>query len=150
MRTGKCPPYAMCCRAAGVRETGAAAADPDRRTLTLIISGGNEPRGVFSFHSESLHRSVNASNATLSLTVNRRAGTIGEFPNTFQGGVQDFSLGRRPKGRKSRPKAESGVDQQAPSPPARRSGGAQSLNNGAPTAQGFPLFSALRVASLDT
>ena len=62
----------------GVRETGAAAVDPDRHTLTLTIRGGSEPHGVFSFDASSLHTSVNASNMTLSLTVQRLAGTIGE------------------------------------------------------------------------
>jgi len=61
-----------------VRESGAAAADPDRQTLTLTIRGGGEPHGVFSFDTNSLHSSVNASNTTLSLTVHRLAGAIGE------------------------------------------------------------------------
>jgi len=62
----------------GVRDTGAAAVDPDRQTLTVTVRGGSEPHGVFSFDSSSLHRSLNASNTTLSLTVHRLAGTIGE------------------------------------------------------------------------
>ena len=61
-----------------MRESGAAAADPDRDTLTLTISGGGEPHGVFSFDDRSLYSSVNASNTTLSLDVHRSAGTIGQ------------------------------------------------------------------------
>ena len=62
----------------GVRATGGAAVDPDRHTLTVTIRGGDEPHGVFRFDSSSLYSSVNASNFTLSLTVHRLAGTIGQ------------------------------------------------------------------------
>jgi len=62
----------------GVRETGAAAVDRRRETLTVTIRGGGEPHGVFSFDTSSVHSSVNASNTTLSLTVRRLAGTIGQ------------------------------------------------------------------------
>jgi len=67
------------CYLTGVRDSGAAAADPDRDSLTLTIRGGSEPHGVFMFDISSLHSSVNASNATLSLTVQRLAGTIGQY-----------------------------------------------------------------------
>ena len=66
------------CDWSGVRESGAAAADPDRDRMTVIIRGGGQPHGVFSFDDSSLYNSVNASNSTLSLTVHRRAGTIGQ------------------------------------------------------------------------
>jgi len=67
------------CDCSGVRESGAAAADPDRDTMMLTISGSGEPHGVFSFDDRSLYNSVNASNTTLSLTIHRLAGTIGQY-----------------------------------------------------------------------
>ena len=63
----------------GVRDSGAAAADPDRDSVMLTIRGGSEPHGVFNFDGNSLQSTVNASNTTLSLTVQRLAGTIGQY-----------------------------------------------------------------------
>jgi len=67
-------------------------------------------------------------------------------------------LGARPNGRKSRPKAENGggvpgEGKQASSPPGGLGSAVSSpsgVQGGAPTAQRFPLFSALRMASSDT
>jgi len=69
-----------------------------------------------------------------------------------------FLLGARPNGRKSRPKAENGggvpgEGKQASSPPGGLGSAVSSpsgVQGGAPTAQRFPLFSALRMASSDT
>jgi len=66
------------CDWSGVRESGAAAADPDRDRVMVTIRGVGEPHGVFSFDDRSLYSSVNASNTTLSLTIDRLAGTIGQ------------------------------------------------------------------------
>ena len=60
----------------------------------------------------------------------------------------------RPKGRKLRPKAESGVGRHEPSPPARGPGSTVSCPSGVLAEprplKGFPLFSALRMLSPDT
>ena len=76
------------------------------------------------------------------------------YPRPCQG----FCIGARPNGRKSRPKAENGggvpgEGKQAPSPPGGLGSAVSSpsgVQGGAPTAQRFPLFSALRMASSDT
>jgi len=79
MRAGRMYVNEVVCDWSGVRESGAAAADPDRDRVMVTIRGVGEPHGVFSFDDRSLYSSVNASNTTLSLTVDRLAGTIGQY-----------------------------------------------------------------------
>jgi len=72
-----------------------------------------------------------------------------------QGRVQDFALGARPKGR--RPRSGGWVPGEGQQPPPHQLWGMGSavsspsgVRGGALTAQRFPLFSALKMASSDT
>lgn len=66
----------------GVRNSGAAAADPDRSVATVTIAGGNNPFGIFIFNASSLETQVSPSNSTVYLVVNRTAGSIGKWIET--------------------------------------------------------------------
>ena len=61
----------------GVRDTGAAAADPMSGVAVITIEGGNDPHGVFSFAESSLNIHVEEGNTAVQLSVDRKFGAIG-------------------------------------------------------------------------
>ncbi|XP_055956200.1 adhesion G-protein coupled receptor V1 [Patella vulgata] len=68
----------------GVGQTGAASADPRFKTLLITIQGSNDPHGVVQFSLTSLKVSIEEDEQTVSLTVNRKFGAIGQIRVNYQ------------------------------------------------------------------
>ncbi len=65
----------------GVRQTGRAVLSEFNAEAILTIEGGNDPHGVFSFALNSLRRYVEEADTVISLSIDRKFGAIGKFPD---------------------------------------------------------------------